>query len=253
MSRLSETLTAKAAELGITQTELAERTDMLQQSISALFNGDVASPRRWREIARVLQIPEEQMREMMIEAGRESGKNTRLPRSVVAQVSHRLQEERTALDEGPAVEPNARIDTSIPIPFSVKPGRMIPVLGEAVGGSDGEYEFNGQVLDYIACPPSLANVPNAYGVYVDGESMSPRYRPGETVYVHPGKPARRGDDVIVQVAVPDDGRAPHGFIKEFVGWTNDELILRQYNPESKIKFERYKVVSVHPIVLAGKY
>jgi phage repressor protein C with HTH and peptisase S24 domain len=130
---------------------------------------------------------------------------------------------------------------------------MIPVLGEAVGGVDGEYEFNGSVLDYVACPPSLANVPNAYGVYVDGESMSPRYRPGETVYVHPGKPARRGDDVIVQIAASEDGRPPHGFIKEFVGWAGDELVLRQYNPESKIKFERGKVVSVHPIVLAGKY
>lgn len=249
MSKLSDFLTARAAELGITQTDLANKVGMSQPSISDLFAGMVSSPRKWREIARELQIPEEEMRHLMIEAGRKEGKSTRLPRSV----ARMTPEEIIRLSDQDNHEPNARIDPSIPIPFNVKPGRMIPILGEAVGGVDGEYEFNGSVLDYVACPPSLANVPNAYGVYVDGESMSPRYRPGETVYVHPGKPARRGDDVIVQIAAGEEGKPPHGYIKEFVGWAGDELVLRQYNPESKLKFERGKVVSVHPIVLAGKY
>lgn len=249
MSKLSDRLTARAAELGITQTMLAEKVGMSQPSVSDLFNGVVSSPRKWREIARELQIPEEEMRELMIDAGKSDGKSTRLPRAV----ARMTPEEIIRLSDQDNHEPNARIDPSIPIPFNVKPGRMIPILGEAVGGIDGEYEFNGSVLDYVACPPSLANVPNAYGVYVDGESMSPRYRPGEVAYVHPGKPARRGDDVIVQIAAKEDGRPPHGFIKEFVGWAGDDLILRQYNPESKLKFERHRVVSVHPIVLAGKY
>lgn len=242
MSRLSDTLTAKAAELGISQTELAERTGVLQQSISALFNGDVVSPRRWREIARELQIPESEMREMMIEAGRATGKTTRLPRTFkVEDVFHEVQHKQ-----------NGRIDLT-ETPTATRPSKLIPVLGEAAGGSDGRYWFNGNPIDYVACPPSLDGVPGAYAIYVDGESMAPRYRPGEVVWVHPHKPARRGDDVIIQIRPKEDGEPPYGYIKEYVGWSGNRLTLRQHNPESQLTFDRDEVVSVHPIVLAGKY
>ncbi|MBB6299957.1 LexA family transcriptional regulator [Rhizobium leucaenae] len=240
MSRLSDTLTAKAVELGISQTELAERTGVLQQSISALFNGDVASPRKWREIARELQIPESEMREMMIEASRATGKTTRLPRTFKVEEAFHEVPHRVRVDM-----------TEIPAP--IRPGKLIPVLGEAAGGADGRYWFNGNVIDYVACPPSLDGVPGAYAIYVDGESMSPRYRPGEVVWVHPHKPARRGDDVIIQIRPKEEGETPYGFIKEYVGWSGNRLTLRQHNPESQLTFDRDEVVSVHPIVLAGKY
>jgi phage repressor protein C with HTH and peptisase S24 domain len=243
MSRLSDTLTSKAEELGISQTELAERTGVLQQSISALFNGDVVSPRRWREIARELQIPESDMREMMIEAGRVAGKTTRLPRTfkvedAFQEVQHHKQNGRIDLTETPA---------------ATRPAKLIPVLGEAAGGSDGRYWFNGNPIDYVACPPSLDGVPGAYAIYVDGESMAPRYLPGEVVWVHPHKPARRGDDVIIQIRPKEDGEPPYGYIKEYVGWSGNLLTLRQHNPESQLTFDRDEVVSIHPIVLAGKY
>lgn len=228
MSKLSEALSAKAEELKITQTELAERLGMAQQSISALFTGQVNNPRKWRELARELQIPEDEMQRLILESGG-------LYRPAAPAIAH----------------PDATIlPDRLPVP---KLDRMLPVLGEAVGGVDGEYVFNGHILDYVGCPPSLVNVPNAYSVFVDGESMSPRYRPGETVYVHPGKPPRRGDDVIVQIKPRDEGMPPRGYIKEFVGWTANKLVLRQHNPAESVEFERQLVVSVHPIVLSGKY
>ncbi|MBB2819043.1 UNVERIFIED_ORG: phage repressor protein C with HTH and peptisase S24 domain [Rhizobium esperanzae] len=246
MSKLSDYLTARAAELNISQTTLAETVGMSQPSISDLFNGLTASPRKWREIADALQTPHEKMRDLMIEAGREGGKPTRLPRSVT-----RLPiDELTRRD---LYEPNATIDTGVKIPAASRYGRMLPVLGEAVGGSDGEYTFNGQVLDYVACPPSLANVLNAYAVWIDGESMYPRFRAGELAYVHPGLPARRGDDVIVQIRPREEDMPPRGFVKEMIGWASDQLVLHQFNPESQLKFPREIVVSVHPIVLSGKY
>jgi phage repressor protein C with HTH and peptisase S24 domain len=253
MSRLSDLLSTKAAELGISQTDLADRTGMLQQSISALFSGDVAAPRKWREIARELQIPEAVMRELMIEAGRESGKTTRLPRSIIPVTSEQLRrrkEDLSTIDE--IFGPNARIDpTKLQQPTRL--GKLLPVLGEAAGGTNGDFIFNGTILDYVACPPSLENVSGAYAAFVNGESMSPRYRPGETVFIHPGKPPRRGDDVIVQIHPDEEDAPPRGYIKEFVGWSGNKLTLRQYNPESQLSFERDEVVSIHPIVLAGKY
>lgn len=254
MSRLSDKLTEKANELKISQTDLANRVGVAQQSISELFNGNTASPRKWREIADELQIPHEEMRELMIEAGREAGKTTRLPRTFRVEYAKAFD-----LDIAPAIHPGAMVPPNATIGDSTEiVGRRIkklPVLGEAVGGEDGEYIFNGSVLDYVDCPPSLENVPNAYAVYIDGESMAPRFRPGETVWVHPTKPARRGDDVVVQIhrERDDDGAPPRGFVKEFVGWTSNKLLLHQFNPDKKVEFTREMVVSVHPIVLAGKY
>lgn len=259
MSRLSDKLTEKANELGITQTELASRVGIAQQSISELFNGNTSSPRKWREIAAALQIPEEEMRELMIEAGRESGKSTRLPKTFLEQFrADVLKKQKFGVHPGAVVpanslQPNATIGESHDMVG--RKARKLPVLGEAVGGDDGEYIFNGSVLDYVDCPPSLENVPNAYAVYIDGESMAPRFRPGETAWVHPTKPARRGDDVVVQIHrdQEDDGEPPRGFVKEFVGWTSSKLLLHQYNPDRQIEFTREQVVSVHPIVLSGKY
>ncbi|MDK4727421.1 LexA family transcriptional regulator [Rhizobium phaseoli] len=246
MSKLSERLTSRAAELNISQTDLAARVDMSQPSISDLFAGLVASPRKWREIARELQIDETEMLELIRDSVGEAGKTQRMPR-VVSTLPQRRP------DDSQDHEPNAIVDPAPISASSGRPGRMLPVLGEAVGGDDGQYTFNGQVLDYVACPPSLANVPNAYAVWIDGESMYPRYKSGELVYVHPGKPARRGDDVIVQVKPRHEDMPPRGFVKELVGFIGDKLVLKQYNPDMRIEFPRSDVISIHPITFSGKY
>ncbi|MBY3434871.1 LexA family transcriptional regulator [Rhizobium laguerreae] len=241
MSKLSERLTSRAAELNISQTDLAARVEMSQPSISDLFAGLTASPRKWREIAKELQIDEKEMLTLIQDAIVDAGKTQRVPRSISSATA--------SLDD----EPNGTIDPSPVSILSGKPVRMLPVLGEAVGGADGQYAFNGQILDYVACPPSLTNVPNAYAVWIDGESMYPRYKSGELVYVHPGKPARRGDDVIVQIKPHEEDMPPRGFVKELVGYVGDKLVLKQYNPDSKIEFPRDDVISIHPITFSGKY
>lgn len=246
MTKLTEKLHKQSKAVGVTQAMIARELNITQQAVNNLFNGRAASSMYWREIAGMLQIPEDEMRELMIDAGRDPEKNTKLPTAS----PHRATDSAPAFLEDEPVLANAKVLDLIPV---TRPGKMIPVLGEVVGGDDGEYIFNGQVQDYVACPPSLVNVPNAYSVYVDGESMAPRYRPGEVVYVHPGRPPRRGDDVIVQIHGKDDSQPPRGFIKEFVGWAGEKLVLQQYNPQKRIEFSRQAVVSIHPIVLSGKY
>lgn len=255
MSRLQERLISRAAELNISQTELAERTGALQQSISALFNGESVFPDRWEEIAKALEIDEQEMIELMMEAAEQSGKTKRIPRKIKMKQREFQQDTTDRLRQAfpEAFLPNARIIRGSDMTASGRPSKMLPVYGQAVGGVDGKYVFNGSVLDWVVCPPSLEGVPGAYAVYIDGESMSPRYRPGETVWVHPHKPARRGDDVIVQIRPDDEGDPPNGFVKELVGWAGDRLVLRQHNPQGELSFRRGEVVSIHPIVLSGKY
>lgn len=150
-------------------------------------------------------------------------------------------------EKRPINEPNA----STPVEVSLISQDKVPVYGLAIGGLDGRFEFNGQIVDQVFRPPVLNNVANAYAVFVSGDSMEPRYFAGETVYVHPGKPVRKGHFVVVQVR-GEDGEPPHGYVKQFVAWTPTRLILKQFNPNQEIDFDRDDVISVHRIVFSGE-
>lgn len=140
--------------------------------------------------------------------------------------------------------PNARIGG----PVDLRPtGETIPVFGVARGGSDGEFLFNGNELAYINTPPFLKGVAGAYAVYVAGESMEPRYLAGETVFVHPTKPVRSGDFVVIQLRA-GDGEAPHGFIKQFISRDSRRVKVRQFSPAKTVEFAADRIVSIHKIV-----
>jgi SOS-response transcriptional repressor LexA len=250
-------------------SELARVVGTSQQNISNFLNGDVLKPSYWKRAAEALEIPENLMESLIDDAKKQgtfvsvptaSGMSEAMYRTPAAHLNDMGVPTPTPTPNHP--RPMAPPTKFPPIPnATVQPqqgivttNKMLPVLGEAVGGVDGKYIFNGSIIDYVVCPPSLENVAGAYAVYIDGESMYPRYKAGETAWVHPNKPARRGDDVIVQIHPPeDDGSPPWGYVKEFVGWSGDRLVLNQFNPAGEIRFDRSEVVSIHPIVLSGKY
>jgi len=213
--------------LGMSQPALAALTGVGQRTISNMETGQVAYTERWRELATALSIPEEEMRRLMNEARRESGKTTRLPAALKAMAAP----QHTA-------------------PFPT-PGDQVPILGQAVGGDDGRLLFNGSVVGWVPRPHALLGVQDAYAVFVAGESMEPRYRPGETVWVHPHRPPHVGSDVVVQIRGAD-GEAPSGFIKEYRGIAGSKLVLRQHNPARDIKVDHADVVSVHTVVFAER-
>jgi phage repressor protein C with HTH and peptisase S24 domain len=220
---LGDLVKARRTAKGWTQKQLALAAGYGQTGIDQIEQGTVVGPRRWHGIADALEIPREEFRQAMLQSAKDT------PRQ---RVSRAL----------PELRPNARVGG--PANFSA---RQIPVYGQAVGGAFGEYIFNGEAVDWAPCPPLLDNVAEAYAVFVDGESMAPRYDPRDTLWVHPSKPPRPGDDVVVQIAVNEDG-PPHGYVKRFVGWSGSKLKLRQLNPDKEISFDRAKVVSVHSIV-----
>lgn len=147
----------------------------------------------------------------------------------------------------PRETPNARIIGPVDL---IGPGERIPVLGQAVGGSDGRFIFNGETMAEVYAPSALWGVRNAYAVYVSGDSMEPRYFAGETVFVNPHIPARQGDFVVVQV-VEDAEEPPAGYIKQFVSSSGDKLRCRQFNPARDVHYDRARVLSVHKIVGSG--
>lgn len=108
--------------------------------------------------------------------------------------------------------------------------------------------MNGEVVEYARRPPAVATVRDAFAVYIFGESMAPRYEHGDLVVVHPGRPARPGDDVVVELAPGPDDQAGAAFVKRLVKQDEREVVVRQYNPEKTIRFSRGTVKAVHRIL-----
>lgn len=155
----------------------------------------------------------------------------------------------------PTRQPRGTVDTSKPAETSAeivqlrpgvgKPVRF-PILGTAIGGEDGVFELNGAIHDWVDGPSSLDGVDGAYGVYMRGESMEPKYSHGQVLFVHPHRPTRHGHYVVVQFT---DNRA---VVKRFVRMDKDELVVEQLNPPQRLTFPADQVASVHLIVAANE-
>jgi len=137
------------------------------------------------------------------------------------------------------------------INHSLEVGPLIPLYGTAVGGVDGQFELNGNILDRVKAPASLRNIDKAYAVRVAGDSMDPRYEDGETVYVDPTRRPTRNDYVVAQIRVEENG-PPLAYIKKFVRWNSELLVLCQFNPVKELEFDGSQVESVHYILKSGE-
>lgn len=130
--------------------------------------------------------------------------------------------------------------------------RDLPVYGVAVGGSEGDFSFNGTVVDYVRRPPMLDKIGNAFGVYVIGDSMSPRFEHGDLVFIHPGRPAQAGNDVIVEL------HGAHGepgacYVKRLVRRSPDRVLLAQFNPaRDDIAIEAPRIKAIYRILTAAE-
>jgi phage repressor protein C with HTH and peptisase S24 domain len=151
---------------------------------------------------------------------------------------------------------DAAAATPLPAPRNAQlggPARFadtIPAYGQAVGGKDGEFILNGNRIVDVLAPPSLQGVPDAYAVYVVGDSMEPRYFAGEAVFVNPRLPVRRGDFVVAQIAA-EEGEPPHAYVKRFLAREARMLRLEQFNPKKTLEFPIARLVSVHRIIMGG--
>jgi len=138
---------------------------------------------------------------------------------------------------------------TLPFPNSMD---KIPVMGIAEGGADGSSLWNGEIVDRVDRPPSLAGAPNGYGTCVIGTSMEPRYHPGELIYVHPGKPVTVGSYVLVQLAPKEEGAPPPALIKRLAKRMTTKIVLEQFNPPKTFEIAARDVLTIHKIVGSGE-
>lgn len=129
-------------------------------------------------------------------------------------------------------ESNARHAPEETIPASGSWPLTVPVLGTAEGGAGvGDFEMNGEVVDYVRRPPGVANLRDLFALYCVGTSMIPWRQPGEPVYC---SNARRkpqiGDHVIVEMRPTEPGEPARVYLKRLVAFKGPSVILGQYNP-----------------------
>jgi phage repressor protein C with HTH and peptisase S24 domain len=138
----------------------------------------------------------------------------------------------------------------------------VPLVGSAVGGTiedlDEHVEMTelhlSEVLDYLARPAILESDPGAYAVTIVGESMAPRFEPGERAFVSPRASVGIGDDVIVQLRAAPNGDPDHDqrvtmvLIKRLVKRGPDFLELKQFNPSMTFRLPLGRVAAIHRVV-----
>jgi hypothetical protein len=139
--------------------------------------------------------------------------------------------------------------------YGPQPLPLLPVYGSAIGGElgDGEEHIQlieldtSEVLDFLRRPAGLASDRDAYALIIQGDSMYPRFKPGERVAVSPNSEPQIGDDVIVQLRAEGDDRVRMVLIKELVRRTATYVELRQYNPLNVFRISRRKIVAMHQV------
>lgn len=120
--------------------------------------------------------------------------------------------------------------------------RNLPVRGRAQGGSDGNFVIEEHPIDWTFCPADLQGVNDAFSVFVSGDSMVPKYKNGDLVYVHPTKSVMKSRFVLVETT------EHRGFIKQFIGWQEDNLIVRQFNPPKDIAIPKQDVLRIMLVI-----
>lgn len=156
----------------------------------------------------------------------------RIQAAEIAPMARYLQmDEATILRlEGGDLEAEIRPAPEIVIPSVQAMPKDVEVRGVAVGGKDGDFAFNGSVVDRVRRPPGIADLRGVAAIYVMGDSMVPWRQPGDLVYFTDVRPARPGDHVIVELKPGRDGEAGTALLKKLVGRAGSKLRLAQYNP-----------------------
>jgi len=125
------------------------------------------------------------------------------------------------------------------------PNGFIPVVSLASANGDGPCWEDaypvGHGLEMVYRPHDVTD-PKAFGVKIDGDSMIPAFRPGDTVVVCPEKQVVNGDDVVAKLV---DGRV----VVKVIRYLNGHVLLESYNStHDPIFVERDQIEFAYKVV-----
>ncbi len=100
-------------------------------------------------------------------------------------------------------------------------------------------------IDWTARHPAQAGIADAFAIYVGDDSMAPRYLRGETVYVHPHRPPRAPQDMVLQSV---SGAMT---LCRLAAQSGDRLHLQFFNPPREEILAQSSLRAVYAVVGRG--
>jgi transcriptional regulator with XRE-family HTH domain len=161
-------------------------------------------------------------------------------------------------------------DTDLPQPNG-KPFKMegaslermredLPIYGTALGApkivdeeSIEQTTLNrAEIVGYAKRPVILNGRADAYGLYVQGHSMRPRFEEGDMILAETKRPARIGDDVVVYLRPmgdDDDGAFARGvLVKRLARKTASYVELEQFDPKISFRIPAEQVLRIDRVL-----
>jgi phage repressor protein C with HTH and peptisase S24 domain len=123
--------------------------------------------------------------------------------------------------------------------------KALPIFGLAAGSAAGAFTMTNDPVEWVSAPPGLSAVRDAYALRVTGRSMQPAFYPDDIIFVHPHRPPRTGDDVVIQ---EKQGGGVAAYLKHFERETGDEIVTSQYNPATELRFRKAHVLAFHRVM-----
>lgn len=209
---------------GLSMQALAERVGTSRQQIHKLERGERRLTEDWmRRVAGILECE---------------------PADLMSQsVNVRNGRAMQSLGEAPAGATMGNLQ-----PVSFDRDDPIPVYASAQGGPDGTL-LAYEPIEFVDRPEPLFGVRNAFAMYVVSDSMEPKYSQGALLLIHPGRPVRQNDYVLI-VKQAEDGEHS-AMVKQLVRMENDRLVVRQLNPPREFEIDRQTISSVSLVI--GSY
>ena len=96
--------------------------------------------------------------------------------------------------------------------------------------------------DWVACPPELTNIKNAFAYNVVNNDMTPRYNPGDIVFATPQKPLMPGCFALV---IKNDDTAA---LRQFVKSNGDAFVLKSYQTNTEENVPVNTIKGIYRIV-----
>lgn len=158
-------------ELGVSSSELARRARVNESTINKFLAKTSRSDLSMKTISKLSDI---------------SG----LPFPVLSNIVH-----TPVAKEG---QPRGAVDLKSTIPVQGGSARDLPIYGEDRIGYMSYAFVDPAPLGLVERPAYLTNT-NAYALRIKDNSMAPRFKAGELVYVDPNRPAVANDEVVIRL------------------------------------------------------
>lgn len=127
--------------------------------------------------------------------------------------------------------------------------RDIPVYGiSSCGAGDFVIEHGGDPIDYVRRPPGIEKSRDVFCVYIQGDSMSPWFKPGDLIFLSGRRPPQTQSLVVVELKPKHDGDPPPSMFKLLVRRTADYVELQQANPPKTFKVKTPDIKQIYRVL-----